>query len=406
MNDPKRDLLDIYQAALQAVEGRRVVAEALRADAPDGEIHLIAIGKAAASMALGAFDVLGRRIRRALVVSKRDHGDPELEQWPVEYREAGHPLPDLRSLEAGAALAVFLDEVPPKGELLFLLSGGSSALVETLPEGVELEALERANQWLLAAGLAIGEINTVRRALSTIKGGRLAARLGGRPTLGLLISDVPGDDPAVIGSGLLAPSPPRPLPALPEWLAAWIERAPPPPAAGAPCFDAIELRVVATLEQAKAAAARRAATLGYPVRLHQGPIHGDATEAGHGLALFLANASSGVHVWGGETTVRLPPEPGRGGRCQQLALAAALGFQHRDDITFLAAGSDGGDGPGEVAGALVDGATVAQGELHTRAAEYHLERCDAGSFLEAADALIDTGPTGTNVMDLMIGLKR
>ena len=405
MNDPKRDLLDIYNAALQAVEGRRVVAEALADDGPAGEIHLVAIGKAAASMALGAFDALGRRIRRGLVVTKQGHTDPELEHWPVAQRESGHPLPDIRSLEAGEALAGFLDQTPADGRLLFLLSGGTSALIEALPEGIELQALERANQWLLASGLAIGEMNAVRKALSSIKGGRLAARLAGRPTLGLLISDVPDDDPAVIGSGLLAPSASCDPPPLPEWLAEWVDRAPAMPAADDPLFASIELRVVATLERAKRAAAERAEALGYRARLHEGFIHNDAAEAGHGLALFLANASAGVHIWGGETTVKLPREPGRGGRCQQLALAAALELQHRDDVTFLAAGSDGNDGPGEVAGALVDGGSIARGELHVRAAEYHLERCDAGAFLEAADALIDTGPTGTNVMDLMIGLK-
>ena len=406
MNDPKRDLLDIYNAALRAVEGRGVVAEALKERAPEGDIYLVAVGKAAASMALGAFDVLGRAIRRGMVVTKRGHTDAELEFWPVEQYEAGHPLPDIRSLEAGEALESFLGRVPTDASLLFLLSGGTSALIEALPEGIGLEELERANQWLLGSGLAIGEMNAVRKALSTLKGGRLAARLGGRRTLGLLISDVPDDDPAVIGSGMLAPSSPRPLPELPDWLAALVERAVPTPAADDPVFDAVELRVVATLEQAKAAAAARAEALGYAARLHEGFIHGDAAEAGHGLATFLANASSGVHIWGGETTVRLPAEPGYGGRCQHLALAAALELQHRDDIAFLAAGSDGSDGPTEVAGALVDGDTVAHGEVHVRAAEYCLERCDAGSFLEAADALIDTGPTGTNVMDLMIGLKR
>ena len=410
MNDPKRDLLDIYNAALRAVEGRRVVAEALEAEAPEGEVHLVAVGKAAASMALGAFDVLGRRIRHGLVVTKGGHTDAELEFWPVEQYEAGHPLPDIRSLEAGEALEAFLDRVPAESTLLFLLSGGSSALIESLPEGIGLEQLERANQWLLGSGLAIGEMNAVRKALSAIKGGRLAARLGGRRTLALYVSDVPEDDPAVIGSGLLAPSAPRELPPLPDWLAAWVERAPPMPALDDPLFDALELKVVATLERAKAAAAARAERLGYHARLHQGFIHGDAAEAGRGLAAFLAGASEGVHVWGGETTVVLPEEHGVGGRCQQLALAAALELQHRDDIAFLAAGTDGGDGVGgslgEVAGALVDGATVARGELHARAAEYYLERFDAGRFLEAAGALIDTGPTGTNVMDLMIGLKK
>ena len=171
--------------------------------------------------------------------------------------------------------------------------------------------------------------------------------------------------------------------------------------------------MVADLERAKGAAARFAEGRGVRVRLHGGFIHGDAQDAGVGLGSFLVGASEGLHIWGGETTVQLPAAPGRGGRCPQLALAAALELRGHHEIALLAAGSDGADGNGEAAGALVDGGTLERAALHTlgdagraeEAATRALERCDAGTLLEAAGALVDTGPTGTNVMDLMIGAK-
>jgi hydroxypyruvate reductase len=224
-----------------------------------------------------------------------------------------------------------------------------------------------------------------------------------------VISDVPGDDLRAVGSGPLAPDPdlrkPLDLPGLPDFIAAALKRAPPAPAPDDACFRNVRQEIIATIEDAKRAAAEAAAGLGYRTVLDPEFVSGEASDAGAGLARKLLQSEPGiVHVWGGETTVRLPAAPGRGGRNQSLALAAAMALQGRDEAWFLAAGTDGTDGPTDDAGALVDGGTVARGREAGLDADQSLARADAGSFLEASGDLIQTGPTGTNVMDIMLGL--
>ncbi|WJW74507.1 DUF4147 domain-containing protein [Thiohalobacter sp. IOR34] len=404
----RRRLLEIYAAALEAVGGRRCVAAALAGQSWRGRPRLVAVGKAAAAMAEGALECLGEDLAGGLLIGKAGH----LPSYPLSgvlCLEGGHPLPDAASLEAGQRLLDFIDTAPADTHWLFLISGGSSSLVEVLPPGLGLTELRRFNQWLLASGLPIEVINPLRRRLSLIKGGRLARRLGGAPAEVLLISDVPGDQPALIGSGPLAPPAAGEdgLPqALPDWLRPWLDRAPPSPAADDPCFRDTRHRIVANLDQALEAAARAACQAGQTVHRHASRLAGEAEAVGRELARRLAAAAPGIHLWGGEVTVTLPPAPGQGGRCQQLALAAARELAGRDDVWLLAAGSDGGDGPGDVAGALVDGATLARGQAEGLDAGLALAGADAGSFLAAAGDLIDTGPTGTNVTDLVIACKR
>ncbi len=403
---PRRALLHITQAALAAVHGRTRVAEFLRAAPLPESVRLIAIGKAAAAMASGACDVLGERIVRGLMVTKTGHGDVALERCPgFQCLESGHPQPDARSLAAGAALLAFIADASAATPLLFLISGGASSLVEVLPAGLTLNDLQRANAWLLGSGLDIAAMNSVRKTLSAIKGGQLLEQLHGRQARVLLISDVRGDDPAVIGSGLLVADTEAPRPqalALPPWLARLCRHM--SANSGAGPAD-VEMHVIATLADAKRAAAREASTLGYSVCVHDDFIDGAANSAGQCLAQALMHAAPGVHVWGGETTVCLPEQPGRGGRNQSLALAAALELQGRDDAMLLALGSDGSDGPTEDAGALVDGGTIARGALAGLDARHCLANADAGSFLEESGDLVHTGPTGTNVMDIVIGLR-
>lgn len=405
----RHNLLTVLHAALAAVNGRKVVREYLQAHPVQGNVCLIAVGKAAAAMTRGAFDALGDRIVRGLVITKSGHCDTHLlGALPVMCVEAGHPLPDERSLKAGATLVEFLQSAPPDARLLFLISGGASSLVEVLPLGLGLEELHRANAWLLASGLDIGRINRVRKSLSCIKGGRLAAYLRGRPALALLISDVPGDDPSMIGSGMLGPAgSPRGLDDidLPDWLVAWTRLAPPAPVVGDPVFRGVQTKIVARLADARRAAASHARGLGYEVFLPEEFVAGDAAEAGRRLAREVAGSVPGLCIWGGETTVKLPPDPGRGGRNQSLALAAALEVAGRQDVLLAALGTDGTDGPTEDAGALVDGGTVSRMRLDGLDAARCLAAADAGTCLEASGDLIHTGPTGTNVMDLIIGLK-
>jgi len=398
-------LLEIYRAALEAVNGRSAVRRYLSAHPLAGPVHLVAMGKAAAEMARGAVEVLGDRIAAGLVLTKTGH----CESLPFPCLEGGHPVPDRGSLDAGQALLAFLRSAPQEARFLFLISGGASAVVDALPAPLGIEEWQRVNRWLLGSGLPITAVNRVRRRLSRLKGGRLAALLAGRPALQLLISDVEGDDPAVIASGPLVASP---YPAdglddlaLPEWLRPWLELAPPMPAADDPCFHAVETALVARLADALEAAARAGAAHGLAVHGHREFLAGEAAEVGVRLAEALARGEPGLHLWGGETTVTLPPEPGQGGRCQQLALAAATVLGGRADCALLAAGTDGTDGPGSAAGALVDSRTVARGETEGFDARRSLDAADAGSFLAASGDLIETGPTGTNVMDLILGLK-
>jgi glycerate 2-kinase len=405
----RSDLLSIYQAGVAAVDGRRAVREWLQVNpmAPD-TVSLIAVGKAAAGMTRGALDVLGERVVDGLVVTKYGHVDGEwIGATPLQVIESAHPVPDEKSLAAGQMLLDFLQQLPAGRPLLFLISGGASSLVEVLRPGLGLEDLERVNAWLLSNGWSIDRMNLVRKSLSRIKGGGLLGFIGQCPVTALLLSDVPNDDPAVIGSGLLVADSSLAQKVeeldLPGWLREMV-------AAGDPvekAADAAELdvNVIANLRMAREAAAREAEALGYEARVSHAFLSGDAENVGRRLALELQDAWPGVYVWGGEPSVCLPPQPGRGGRNQHLALAAANVIAGRDDIIFLSAGTDGTDGPGEDAGALVDGGTLGRGERDGFKAEACLRSADSGSLLEASGDLINTGPTGTNVMDLIIGLK-
>ena len=200
-----RLLLELFQAGLDRVSGRRSVARALSASS--GAVWIAAIGKAASAMVLGAHDVLGGSIERTLLITKDGHVAPQIHTLRnVEIHESSHPVPDERSLAAGQRLLKWLSELPLSVEPLFLISGGASSLVEVLEDGVTFEQLAKLNAEGLASGIPIAELNARRSKLSRIKGGGIARLLGDRPARALLISDVPGDDPAVIGSGLLGPA--------------------------------------------------------------------------------------------------------------------------------------------------------------------------------------------------------
>ena len=403
----RQALLQIYRAALARVEGRAAVRRHLQ-DNPVGEpVSLLAVGKAAQSMAMGAVDGLGERLVDGLVISKPGHLDlQQLAAAGINGLEGGHPVPNEQSLQAGRSLVDYLAALPADRPLLCLISGGASSLVEVLREGRTLDHLQQVNRWLLASGLPIQHMNLVRKALSAVKGGGLLRYLKGQAVRALMISDVPGDDPAVIGSGLLVPDPGfRAKLAkieLPDWLRELVSDEDSPASGPRP---AVDIHILATLSNARDAAAEEARRLGYPCHLSHAFISAEAENTGRRLALELLDNWPGVYVWGGEPAVRLPEAPGRGGRNQHLALAAATVIEGRDDVCFLSAGTDGTDGPGEDAGALVDGGTLGRGRRRGLSAEDCLARADSGSFLQASGDLLHTGPTGTNVMDLMLGLK-
>jgi len=331
-------------------------------------------------MALGAHDVLGTSIERTLIVTKDDHVAPQIQLLPnVEIHESAHPVPDGRSLEAGQSLLRWISDLPRSVEPLFLISGGASSLIEVLQEGVTFQQLGKLNAEGLASGISIAELNARRSKLSRIKGGGVTRLLGERPAKALFISDVPGDDPAVIGSGLLGP---------------------------ADGFqDRIERTIVARLDNALEGVCVAAEKLGLDVRKAANRFDDDANRLAVRFTHELHLNSAQVCVWGGESTIQLPPNPGRGGRNQHLALAAARLLAGQPQMMLLAAGTDGTDGVTEDAGALVDSETCARLALAELDADDCMRRADSGTALAASGDLVHTGPTGTNVGDLVIGLK-
>ena len=398
----RADLLAIYQAALARVAGDRAVFRWLKAHEPDPTPRaVVAIGKAAPAMMLGASKALGNRLAAGLVITRKGHVDSRLQGNPAIVQvESAHPVPDASSLEAGEHLLHFIASQPGNRPLLFLLSGGTSSLVEVLPEDRSLEDLQALNRWLLASGLDICSMNLIRSRLSRIKGGQLRRFLDGREAQALLISDVPGDDPAFVGSGLLYPPPGEAsLPRLPASLSDILVE---------PCFPedtGIPHHIVAANSEAVAAAVETARRLGYQTAAGFPFLEGDAADRGRAFGRYMSQAEPGVYVMGGETTVKLPPSPGRGGRSQHLALAAAGEIRGREDILILAAGTDGSDGASDDAGALVDGGTWQRAADEGLDPLHALAVADSGSLLEATGDLVHTGLTGTNVMDLLIGLR-
>ncbi len=397
-NNYRIHLLQIYKHTLSVINGRKMVATYLRQYPYATPFALIAIGKAASHMAAGA--LLGSE--PALLITKQGHLEKQLLQNDsITCLEAAHPVPDASSLVAGQALLNFIENLPPEYPILFLISGGASALVEVLAPGISLADLQQVNRWLLGSGLDIHAMNKIRKNLSAIKGGRLANYLQGHPVLNLLISDVPGDDLQSIGSGLLTRHDEIHLSSSwPDWLRTLMAQT--CPLAKASAFTNIKQSIIGSPYSARLAASEASKDFGYTVFSHDSLIVGDAEQAGHDLGQQLCSAKPGIYIWSSETTVHLPENPGRGGRCQHLALAAACELVGQDNVYLLVAGTDGNDGTFDVAGALVDGGTLERGRLD---AQQWLERADAGRFLAKSGDLIYTGPTGTNVMDVVIGLR-
>lgn len=406
----RQKLLELFQIALDAVHGQHAVRNYLGTHVNLHSEHIVvAIGKAAHAMAMGCEMAMGDNLVKGLLITKYQHAKPEelSDRWQII--ESGHPIPDQQSLAAGRALLEFIqDEDFEQYPVVFLLSGGTSSLVEVLSHEHTHDVLQKVNNWLMASGLAINQVNQIRKSLSQIKGGKLLHHLKNREVYALLISDVPGDHPHIIGSGLLFPSHDQhEVIDIPEWMEKYITRT---SVTGIPENHHVSHAVIASnkhaIEAIKEAVLNAKHFAGYEIVTHDEFLEGDAAIKGKELARFLIeDATPGIHIWGGETTVNLPEHPGRGGRNQHLALSAAMALKDNPHITLLAAGTDGTDGPTEDAGAVIDGGTLSRGELAGLDATVCLDNADSGSFLEASGDLVSTGPTGTNVMDLVIAVK-
>ncbi|GFE48515.1 hydroxypyruvate reductase [Roseobacter cerasinus] len=363
------DLEALFWAGVAAVRGDRAVAAALTARPCPPPDQIVAVGKAATAMARAAHAAFPEA--PLLVVTKYHHGQGAPEG--AEVIEAAHPVPDENSLAAGARLLEAVSGMAAGSHLLMLVSGGASALAEASLDGLDLAGLKARAQEMLASGADIHAMNAARTAVSRVKGGKLLGQFQGTSVTTLAISDVEGDSLAVIGSG--------------------IGDAPAIPAFG---FDA---RIVASNAIARAAVVAAAKQTGLPVGTNDEALYDDIAALAPRIGAALRSAGPGVHVFGGEPTVILPPNPGEGGRNQALALMLAQEIKGMSGLRLLVAGTDGTDGPTDAAGALVDGTTWDDTAIDA------LDHADAGTWLNAKGALLKTGPTGTNVMDLVIALK-
>ena len=408
LKQAREHVLTIFEAGVARVKGDNAVIGFLNEHKLTDSYHMVAVGKAASSMALGALSVLKEQIVSGLVVTKHDHTEDELRTYKqVITMESDHPVPGEPSLAAGSAVVDFVKAAPSDAKFLILFSGGASSLMEVLAEGMTLEKLAELNKVLLSIGFDITQMNQIRRAISHIKGGRLANFIDGRETLALLISDVPGDDPAVIGSGPLTPVDEDISQLdLPDSISSILKDVTFTPVAKQEMFANVTTHVIATLDDAKNAAAVCAESLGFDVTTHAEFMEGNAEHKAVELCTTLQSAQSGIHIWGGETSLILPDNPGRGGRNQHLAGVAARELEGNNEIVFLAAGTDGTDGPTPDAGGLVDGQTVARGKQKNLNLNNYLAAADIGNYLINTQDLVTTGPTGTNVMDLVVALKQ
>ena len=393
---PKEVLSNLFCAGLDAVKGSSSVEKQLLKTPLDGKVAVVSIGKAAASMMLGAQKQLKDQIQSALVITKVGYSDKSLNYPCIE---AGHPIPNSKSLEAGALLLEFIESIPKDTKFLALISGGASSLVEVLPENVSLEKLQKINKWLLGSGLEISEMNKVRQSISLIKAGKILHNLPLDNMTQFLISDVKNNDINYIGSGLFSSNEKNSLKLkLPNWLVKDMQT--PQPVTN----KSVESHIVASNEKACQAIIKHAINTNHEVTYHGQTLYGDIFEQAELLANFLCTSKSGIHIWGGETTLELPEKVGRGGRNQSLALALACLLKGQKGINVLVGATDGSDGPTDDAGAIIDGATLQRGS-HIGAAKDYLYAADAGTFLAEACDLFSTGPTGTNVMDIVIALK-
>jgi len=403
----RKDAETIIADSIREVQPDSAVIRALKEMTLTGKIKLVAAGKAAWQMAKAASNYLGERLEQGIVITKYGHVRGELPR--IRCCEAGHPVPDEGSFDAARKALALTENLSKDDTVLFLLSGGGSALFE-LPL-IPAEELQDVTRQLLACGADIVEINTLRKRLSAVKGGRFAQHCAPAKVFSIILSDILGDPPDMIASGPTCPD-------------------------SSTCADAMEIvrrydlslneetRRLLTVETPKtlanarwmitgsvrelcAAAARSCRKLGYEPFFLTDRLCCQAREAGSVMASILrTHAGDGkklAFLAGGETVVRLTGS-GKGGRNQELALAAAEGISGLSNAALFSVGSDGTDGPTDAAGGFVDGATrqrLLEEGIHI---DQVLLNNDAYHALQRTDGLIFTGPTGTNVNDVTVGL--
>lgn len=419
------DAISIYDAAVAGVEPRRALTRALASTAPPDRVRILALGKASLAMSAAALQHLDRLevpVAGGIVVTPDAGPSPDGRL----LRVAGdHPLPAHGSAAAAEALAAAVEQAAPRDEVWVLISGGTTSLIGAPVPGVSALEYDRLMRGLSRAGLPIGTLNRVRKRFSRWGAGRLALACRADRIRVFALSDVPGDALADIGSGPCEPDPStaaeiaeilvslRETIDIPSTFLRLLDRVgqgelPETPKPTDSAFGRVASRLVASNAIALDHAAARARALGYRVIRPDGLLEGEATGIGQGLVrstVGTAPAEDTAWILGGETTVVLAGDHGRGGRCQQLALAAARSLAGMDQAAaILAGGTDGRDGPTDAAGAVVVNRTWADIRDARMDPEQALQRHDAYGALAAAGALLRPGLTGTNVMDVVVVL--
>lgn len=432
----KRDALAIFKEGVKAVDPARAIQNHLRIEdnvlivgkkktdlSRFERIFVIGAGKASAAMARAVEEVLGKRLDSGFVITKYNHALP-LDK--IQVMEAGHPVPDDAGFRGARQIARFLGQRNEKDLVFFLISGGGSALLPFPCEGLTLQDKQEVTKILLDAGANIHEINTLRKHLSQVKGGRLAKFAHPATLISLILSDVIGDDLDSIASGPTVPDhstyedclhildkyqifqriPSAAAEILQKGAAGEIEETPKP---GNPVFRQTQNLIIGSNIQAIRASAKKAEELGYNTLILSTFVEGETREVARvHTAIAREILSSGNPVdrpacvlSGGETTVTVRGK-GKGGRNQEFSLAASLDIDKLENVVVLCAGTDGTDGPTDAAGAMADGTTVARAKKRGMDPGHYLRENDSYHFFEPLGDLIITGPTYTNVMDLRV----
>jgi hydroxypyruvate reductase len=438
----RNELIDIFQAALAAADPCRAVMKRvslaggiLSAGGAEYDLDrftriiVVGAGKATASMAKAAEDILGGRIDEGIIIVKYGHRGPLKK---IIQREAGHPLPDEAGMRATVEIRELLKTAGEETLAVCLLSGGASSLLVAPADGISLDDKRAATESLLSAGADIHELNTVRKHLSAVKGGRLAETAYPATIITLVLSDVIGDRLDVIASGPTVPDSTTFRDALSVVHKYSLERKltsgvfsllhmgaagalPDTPKSGAVFFQKTNTLIVGSIRQSLDAARKKAEELGFEPELISSELRGEAKQAARVLASKASSVRSALRpgdrprclLSGGETTVTVRGK-GKGGRNQELALAFAVELAGTTGISMLSAGTDGTDGPTDATGAVVDGTTAAKAREQGMDPANYLADNDSYTFFQQFDSLtgekthLKTGPTGTNVMDVQL----
>lgn len=407
----RKDARSIIEQSIQSVKPDEAVISALKDRVFGGNVVIIAIGKAAFNMAEAAYGILEEQVTGGVVITKYGHAKGTIGN--LEIVEAGHPIVDHNSVKGTKKVLEVTEKLGEKDHVIFLVSGGGSALFELPMEGVELEEIMDITDQLLKSGADIVEINTVRKHLSKVKGGKFAEHCSNTNILSIVLSDVIGDRLDAIASGPAYKDSSTSAESL-EIIKRYqimveshiidvlkIET----PKDIRNCETVIAGSVTALCKAAEEAASEK----GYTPYLLSSTIDCEAREVGRffsAMAREIRNGSSSFKapcaiIAGGETVVKVKGN-GLGGRNQELALSCAQGIDGLKDTLFFSVGSDGTDGPTDAAGGMVDGETAGKIRDSGIPLEIFLDNNDSYHALEKAGGLIKTGPTGTNVNDLLV----